>query len=54
MAEINDILCKGCGTCVAGCPSKAIIQNHFGDAQILPMIETAIPKRPAKEEVEVE
>ena len=48
IAEINDILCKGCGTCVAACPSKAIIQNHFDDVQILPMIETAIPKRPQK------
>jgi len=54
VAEINDILCKGCGTCVAGCPSKAIIQNHFGDMQILPMIETAIPKKSQKEEVKVE
>ena len=54
VAVINDILCKGCGTCVAGCPSKAIIQNHFDDAQILPMIETAIPKKPKQEEVKVE
>ncbi|MHA1320733.1 MAG: 4Fe-4S binding protein [Promethearchaeota archaeon] len=54
VAIINDILCKGCGTCVAACPSKAIIQNHFDDAQILPMIETAILKKPKQEEVEVE
>jgi len=54
IAEINDILCKGCGTCVAACPSKAIVQNHFDDVQILPMIETAIPKKPQKEEVKVE
>ena len=54
VAEINDIMCKGCGTCVAACPSKAIVQNHFDDAQILPMIETAIIKKPKQEEVEVE
>ena len=54
VAVINDILCKGCGTCVAACPSKAIIQNHFDDAQILPMIETAIPKKAQKEEVKIE
>ncbi len=54
IAEINDILCKGCGTCVAACPSKAIIQNHFDDLQILPMIETAIPKKSQKGEVKVE
>jgi len=44
VVEINKILCKGCGTCVAACPSKAIVQNHFDDVQILPMIDTAIPK----------
>ena len=54
MAVINDILCKGCGTYVAACPSKAIVQNHFDDLQILPMIETAIPKKAQKEEVKVE
>ena len=54
VAVINDILCKGCGTCVAGCPSKAIVQNHFDDQQILPMIETAIPKKIQKEEVKIE
>lgn len=54
VAEINDIMCKGCGTCVAACPSKAIVQNHFDDAQILPMIETAIIKKPKQEEVAVE
>ena len=54
VAVINDILCKGCGTCVAACPSKAINQNHFDDAQILPMIETAIPKKAQREEVKVE
>jgi heterodisulfide reductase subunit A len=54
IAVINEILCKGCGTCVAACPSKAIVQNHFGDNQIIPVIESAIPKGTAKEEVKVE
>ncbi len=44
VAEINEILCKGCGTCAAACPSDAIVQNHFGDLQILPMIDNAIPQ----------
>ncbi|GAH44886.1 unnamed protein product, partial [marine sediment metagenome] len=44
VAEISEILCKGCGTCVAACPSRAIIQNHFGDVQIFSMINSAIPK----------
>ena len=54
IAVINEILCKGCGTCVAACPSKAITQNHFGDNQINPIIETAIPEKSVKREVKVE
>ena len=26
-AEINEVLCKGCGTCVAACPSGSIEQK---------------------------
>jgi heterodisulfide reductase subunit A len=33
-AWINEVLCKGCGTCVAACPSGSIIQNLFEDEQI--------------------
>ena len=33
-AEINEALCKGCGTCVAACPSGSIHQNLFEDDQI--------------------
>jgi len=28
-ATINEVLCKGCGTCVAGCPSGSIQQNSL-------------------------
>jgi heterodisulfide reductase subunit A len=28
------VLCKGCGTCVAACPSGSIRQNLFEDEEI--------------------
>jgi heterodisulfide reductase subunit A len=39
ISEINDALCKGCGTCVSACPSGASQQYHFRDNQILAEIE---------------
>ena len=39
VAEINEVLCKGCGTCVAACPSGSIHQNLFEDEEIYREIE---------------
>jgi len=39
LANVNDILCKGCGVCVAACPSGAIKGRHFTDKQIFAEIE---------------
>ncbi|MGC9328390.1 MAG: 4Fe-4S binding protein, partial [Candidatus Hinthialibacter sp.] len=36
---IDQALCKGCGTCVAACPSGAARQNLFTDEQIFEEIE---------------
>lgn len=30
-----EILCEGCGTCVASCPSNAIGLNGYSDEEIL-------------------
>ena len=38
-AIINEALCKGCGTCVASCPSGSIVQNLFEDEEIFSEIE---------------
>jgi heterodisulfide reductase subunit A len=32
--EINDVLCRGCGTCVAGCASGAAVARQFTDDQL--------------------
>jgi heterodisulfide reductase subunit A len=34
-AAINEALCKGCGTCVASCPSGSIGQRLFEDQEVL-------------------
>jgi heterodisulfide reductase subunit A len=39
VAVINEALCKGCGTCVAACPSGAITQHLFTDEEIYDEIE---------------
>jgi heterodisulfide reductase subunit A len=33
-AEIDLAKCKGCGSCVAECPAKAIELMHFRDSQL--------------------
>ena len=35
VAVVNEVLCKGCGVCVAACPSGARQQHLFTDEQIL-------------------
>jgi len=39
VAQINEVLCKGCGTCVAACPSGTIRQNLFEDEEIFEEIQ---------------
>jgi heterodisulfide reductase subunit A len=46
VVEVISALCKGCGTCVAGCPSGAMEQNHFKTIQLFKQIEGAF-KDPA-------
>jgi heterodisulfide reductase subunit A len=39
VSSINAAMCKACGTCVAACPSGAIVGKHFTDEQIFAQIE---------------
>jgi heterodisulfide reductase subunit A len=34
-AKVMDVLCKGCGSCSASCPEKAITMHHFTDEQLI-------------------
>ncbi len=45
-AEVTAAMCHGCGTCVAECPSDAITQMHFTDAQILSQVRAALEENP--------
>lgn len=45
-AKVRTAMCHGCGTCVAECPSDAIMQRHFTDDQIFAQIRTALEKNP--------
>ncbi len=39
VAQINEVLCKGCGACVAACPAGAAVQHGFTLDQVLAEIE---------------
>lgn len=40
--EVVDVLCRGCGTCVAACASGAAKARHFTDRQIYSEIEEVL------------
>jgi heterodisulfide reductase subunit A len=42
VAKVNGYLCKGCGTCAATCPNKAMSLIHFDDAEIVAEIIGAL------------
>lgn len=42
MVSVNTVLCKGCGTCVAACPSGSAKSRHFTKEQIYAEIEEAL------------
>ena len=41
IAEVQEALCKGCGMCAVACPTGAATVRHYGDSEVLSMVETA-------------
>jgi heterodisulfide reductase subunit A len=42
MAQVNDGLCKGCGTCQATCPKEGIVVKGFRPEQLAAQVEAAL------------
>jgi heterodisulfide reductase subunit A len=42
VAEVNEVLCEGCGTCVSACPTGAAQLKNLTDVQLFQMIEAAL------------
>jgi heterodisulfide reductase subunit A-like polyferredoxin len=38
-AEIESVICHGCGSCAAECPAKAIEMMHYKDAQVFKKLD---------------
>jgi heterodisulfide reductase subunit A len=41
-AEVIEVLCQGCGACVAACPNKASQQKGYELAQVFEMVDAAV------------
>jgi heterodisulfide reductase subunit A len=41
-AEVQGVVCMGCGSCTAECPARAITLRHFADVQILGAIDNLL------------
>jgi len=44
IANVQEALCKGCGMCAVACPTGAASVRHFGDEEVLTMVETAFDR----------
>jgi len=53
-AEIQGVVCMGCGSCSAECPAKAIQLRHYLDSQILRALDYLLLDRPAAQSFETE
>ena len=42
MVQVNDSLCKGCGTCEATCPKEGIVVKGFRPEQLAAQVEAAL------------
>lgn len=44
-AKVIEAKCTGCGSCASTCPVGAMQLKHFKDAQVLAMVDAAIPRQ---------
>jgi heterodisulfide reductase subunit A len=42
VAQVNPVMCKGCGACNSVCPTGAMTARHFTDRQITTMVRAAL------------
>ena len=42
VAEVNEVLCEGCGSCVSACPTGAAQLKNMTDWQFIEMIGVAL------------
>jgi heterodisulfide reductase subunit A len=47
-AEIQGVVCMGCGSCTAECPAKAVQLRNFLDTQVLRAIDFVLSESPAE------
>ena len=51
-AEIQGVVCMGCGSCTAECPAKAIELRNYLDSQILQALDFLLIGNSTEETVE--
>lgn len=52
-AEVQGVVCMGCGSCSSECPAKAITLRHFMDVQVLAAIDGLLLDSPREEVAEL-
>jgi heterodisulfide reductase subunit A len=52
-AEVQGVVCMGCGSCASECPAKAIMLRHYVDTQILAAVNSLLYAEPVEKPVAV-
>jgi ferredoxin len=50
-AEVQGVICMGCGSCASECPAQAITLRHYVDYQVLAAVNSLLlaeSEKPAK------
>jgi heterodisulfide reductase subunit A len=51
-AEVQNVVCMGCGSCASECPARAITLRHYVDTQILAAVNSLLHAEPVEKPVE--